>query len=91
MREHEMKWAESTANEMSLRVEVCALKDERATALGDAAALKKRCEALRRENNELGERCVTSFLKAYLTLHSLSRYLGSRGKTFRDLTRNFDA
>lgn len=60
MREHEIKWAESTASEMSLRAEVCALKDERATALGDAAALKKRCEALQQENNELGERCDVS-------------------------------
>lgn len=64
-----MKWAESTAGEMSLRAEVCALKDERATALGDAAALKKRCEALQQENNELGERYDVS-LNIYRNAHN---------------------
>lgn len=58
LREHEMRWAESTANEMSLRAEVCALKDEHASAAGDAAAFKKRCDVLLTENTELGERYV---------------------------------
>lgn len=56
LREHEMRWAESTASEMSLRAEVCALKDEHASAASDAAVLKKRCDDLQRENTELGER-----------------------------------
>lgn len=56
LREHELRWAESTAHEMSLRAELCTLKDEHATAVGDAAIFKKRCEALQRENTELGER-----------------------------------
>lgn len=56
LREHEMSWAETTASEMSLRAELCALKDEYSSASGDASALRKRCEVLQRENAELGER-----------------------------------
>lgn len=57
LREHEMSWAETTASEMSLRAELCALRDEYSSVSGDASALRKRCEALQRENTELGERC----------------------------------
>lgn len=56
LREHEMAWAERTANEMSLRAELCALKDEHSSVSSDAAVLKKRCEAFQLENTELGER-----------------------------------
>ncbi|CAM9420117.1 unnamed protein product [Ectocarpus fasciculatus] len=56
LREHEMAWAESTASEMSLRSEMCALKDEYAGVSGDASVLRKRCDVLQRENAELGER-----------------------------------
>ncbi|CAM9360101.1 unnamed protein product [Ectocarpus sp. 8 AP-2014] len=56
LREHEMAWAESTASEMSLRSEMCALKDEYAGVSGDASALRKRCDVLERENAELVER-----------------------------------
>lgn len=59
LREHEIRWAESTASEMSLRAEVCALKDEHNSVVGDAVVLRKRCEVLQRENNELGERYST--------------------------------
>ena len=52
-----MSWAETTASEMSLRAELCALRDEYSSVSGDASALRKRCEALQRENTELGERC----------------------------------
>lgn len=56
LREHELRWAESTAHEMSLRAETCALKDDHASAVGDVAIYKKRCEALQKENSELAER-----------------------------------
>lgn len=56
LREHELRWAESTASEMSLRSELCALKDENAAAVSETAILKRRCDALQRENNDLGER-----------------------------------
>lgn len=56
LREHEMAWAESTASEMSLRAEMCALKDEFAEASTSASVLRKRCDALQRENAELGDR-----------------------------------
>lgn len=58
LREHEMAWAERTASEMSLRSEMCALKDDLSRVSGDNTALKKRCDILRQENTELGERCV---------------------------------
>lgn len=56
LREHEMAWAESTASEMSLRAEMCALKDEYAGVSASASVLRKRCDVLQRENTELGER-----------------------------------
>eukprot|EP00752_Nemacystus_decipiens_P005007 g4552.t1 len=59
LREHEMSWAETTASEMSLRAELCALKDEHSSASAEASALRKRCEVLQRENAELGERFAT--------------------------------
>ncbi|CAM9673870.1 unnamed protein product [Ectocarpus sp. 13 AM-2016] len=59
LREHEMAWAESTASEMSLRSEMCALKDEYAGVSGDASTLRKRCDVLERENAELVERFAT--------------------------------
>lgn len=63
LREHEMAWAESTASEMSLRAEMCALKDEYANASANASALRKRCDVLQRENAELGERyCETNHM-----------------------------
>ncbi|CAM9180956.1 unnamed protein product, partial [Ectocarpus sp. 12 AP-2014] len=59
LREHEMAWAESIASEMSLRSEMCALKDEYAGVSGDASTLRKRCDVLERENAELVERFAT--------------------------------
>lgn len=56
LREHEQGWAETTAREISLRRELCGLRDGHASATADATALRKRCEALERENKELGER-----------------------------------
>lgn len=56
LREHERRWAESTADEMSLRAELCAMKDECASTSGNAAILRNRCETLERDNAELGER-----------------------------------
>lgn len=58
LREHEMAWAERTASEMSLRSEMCAVKDDLSRVSVDNAALKKRCDMLQRENAELGERCA---------------------------------
>lgn len=55
-REHEMAWAKSTASEMSLRTEICALKDEHSSVSGELSVLRKRCGVLQRENTELGER-----------------------------------
>lgn len=51
-----MSWADTTASEMSLRAELCALKDEYSSASGNASVLRKRCDSLQRENAELGER-----------------------------------
>lgn len=51
-----MAWAKSTASEMSLRAEICALKDEYSTVSGELSVMRKRCGVLQRENTELGER-----------------------------------
>eukprot|EP00903_Cladosiphon_okamuranus_P011979 g11250.t1 len=59
LREHEMSWAETTASEMSLRAELCAVKDEYSSVAGDASALRKRCDLLQRENAELADRFTT--------------------------------
>ncbi|CAM9115742.1 unnamed protein product [Pylaiella littoralis] len=59
LREHEIAWAESTASEMSLRAEMCALKDEFAEVSTSASVLRKRCDALQRENAELGDRLAS--------------------------------
>ncbi|CAM9177307.1 unnamed protein product, partial [Hapterophycus canaliculatus] len=56
LREHEMAWAARTASEMSLRSEMCALKDDLSRVSGNNAVLQRRCDVLQQENAELGER-----------------------------------
>lgn len=78
-----MSWAETTASEMSLRAELCALKDEYSGVAGDASALRKRCDVLQRENAELGERCAGGTAVCRFNFRAINLFVVSTNKFSR--------
>lgn len=89
LREHEMSWAETTASEMSLRAEMCALTDDYSSVSGDASTLGKRCEVLQRENAELSERWVVATPTAGTHLFAPCRSRSLRLSLFIILSLHF--